>query len=361
MEKVEGRNQTLITEFILLGFGEGPELRPFLFFVFLIIYFVTLTGNLLIMALVVADHHLHTPMYFFLWNLAFLETSYTCTILPRLLVSLLTAMLPLSCSSTQVLQLVAFIDAAIVTLIPCVMTLASYVCIIATILRIPSSTGRKKAFSTCSSHLMVVTLYYGIVFAVYVVPIVNTPNESQKVFSVFCTVLTPMINPIIYCLRNKEVNEALRKAIRKLLALTFCDSKEICSSTQILQLVAITDAAIMTLVPCAMSLASYVCIIATILRIPSTTGKQKAFSTCSSHLMVVTLYYGIVFAVYVVPIVSTPEVSQKAFSVFCRVLTPMINPIIYCLRNKEVNESLRKAIRKLVAVRHRNRIGKHKF
>nr|XP_014435283.1 olfactory receptor 1G1-like [Pelodiscus sinensis] len=313
MEKVEGRNQTLITEFILLGFGEGPELQPLLFLVFLVIYFVTLTGNILIMALVVADRHLHTPMYFFLGNLAFLETSYTCTILPRLLASLLTGdraisvkgclvqlyffsilstienmiltamsydrylaichplryaalmngrvciqlvsaswigsllgcalvqiflfqltfcdskeidhffcdfapMLPLSCSSTQILQLVAFIDAAIVTLIPCVMTLASYVCIIATILRIPSSIGRKKAFSTCSSHLLVVTLYYGIVFAVYVVPIVNTPNESQKVFSVFCTVLTPMINPIIYCLRNKEVNESLKKAIRTLLA-----------------------------------------------------------------------------------------------------------------------------------------------
>nr|XP_006117921.1 olfactory receptor 2A14-like [Pelodiscus sinensis] len=152
--------------------------------------------------------------------------------------------------------------------------------------------------------------------------------------------------------------------------LTFCDSKEIdhffcefasmlplsCSSTRILQLVAFTDAAIVTLVPCVMTLASYVCIIATILKIPSTTGKQKAFSTCSSHLMVVTLYYVIIFAIYVVPIVSTPKVSQKVFSVFCTVLNPMINPIIYCLRNKEVNESLRKVLHKLVAVRHRNRI-----
>ncbi|XP_074838654.1 olfactory receptor 5M5-like [Carettochelys insculpta] len=313
MEKVEGRNHTQITEFILLGFGNDPELQPLLFCVFLMIYLVTLAGNLLIIALVAADQHLHIPMYYLLGNLACLETCYTSTILPRYLTSLVTGdrtvpvkgcivqlyffavtsatenlllaamsydrylaichplhyaalmngsvciklvagcwissllgcaivnnflyrltfcdskeidhffcefvpMMKLSCSDTQIVQLLGFIVAVIGALVPFLLTLVSYACIITAILRIPSAIGRKKAFSTCSSHLIVVTVYYMIVIAVYLVPIVNTGTEQQKIFSVFCTVLTPMINPVIYCLRNKEVKESLRKALHKLAA-----------------------------------------------------------------------------------------------------------------------------------------------
>ncbi|XP_074838651.1 olfactory receptor 6C74-like [Carettochelys insculpta] len=310
MEKTEGRNKTLIVEFILLGFGDVGELQPLLFLVFLVIYLVTVAGNILIIALVVTDPHLQNPMYFLLVNLAFLETCYSSTVLPRLLASfltgdrtisvqdcltqlfffgvlscmenlLLTAMsydrylaichplhyatlmngrvccqlvtgswvfsfvnctivnvflwqltfcdskvinhffcdfspvLKLSCDDTPTLQLVAFIGAVIGSLVPCLLTLASYICIITVILQIRSSTERKKAFSTCSSHLIVVTFYYGMVFTVYVVPTANTPNVLHKILSVFYTILSPMINPFIYCLRNREVNECLRKAILK--------------------------------------------------------------------------------------------------------------------------------------------------
>ncbi|XP_074838642.1 olfactory receptor 6F1-like [Carettochelys insculpta] len=308
MEKVAERNQTLITEFIIVGFGEVPELRPLLILMFLVIYIVTLAGNILIIALVVADRQLHTPMYFLLWNLACLETCFSSAIVPRLLSSLLTGdrtvsingctvqlyffgvlstienmilaamsydrylaichplhyaalmngkvcgqlvvaswisgflscaivnayvwqltfcdskeidhyfcafvpMLKLACTDTQTLQLLAFVVAAVVTLIPCLLTLTSYAYIIATVLKIPSTAGRKKAFSKCSSHLTAVAVYYVIVFAVSVVPIVNASKIPEKIFSVFCTVLNPMINPVIYCLRNKEFKECLRKAV----------------------------------------------------------------------------------------------------------------------------------------------------
>ncbi|XP_039357837.1 olfactory receptor 11L1-like isoform X2 [Mauremys reevesii] len=302
-------NRTIITEFILLGFRNLPELQILLFLVFLVIYIVTMSGNILIVALVVADQHLHTPMYFFLGNLSCLETCYTSTILPRLLASLLTGdrtisvsgcfaqfycfgslattecyllavmsydrylaickplryaalmngrlclqlsagswlsgfltcvitmwflsqltfcapneidhffcdfspMLKLSCSDTSMITLVSFILAFLDLPCPFLLTVTSYVCIIATILRIPSTTGRQKAFSTCSSHLIVVTLFYGTLMTVYLLPKTNTLKALNKVFSVFYTVLTPMLNPLIYSLRNKEVKEALRKVIR---------------------------------------------------------------------------------------------------------------------------------------------------
>uniref|UniRef100_A0A8C3INV4 Olfactory receptor n=1 Tax=Chrysemys picta bellii TaxID=8478 RepID=A0A8C3INV4_CHRPI len=308
----EEDNRTVITEFILLGFGNLPELQILLFLVFLVIYIVTMSGNILIIALVVADQHLHTPMYYFLGNLSCLETCYTLTILPRMLASLLTGdrtisvsgcflscfaylattecyllaamsydrylaickplryaalmngrlclqlsagswicgflicvitlcfmsqltfcspneidhffcdfspMLKLSCSDTSMITLVSFILASINTPCPFLLTVTSYVCIIATILRIPSSTGRQKAFSTCSSHLIVVTVFYGTLMTVYLLPKTNTLRALNKVFSGFYTVLTPMLNPIIYSLRNKEVKEALRKVISQYMLL----------------------------------------------------------------------------------------------------------------------------------------------
>ncbi|XP_044838058.1 olfactory receptor 11L1-like [Mauremys mutica] len=309
IEEAEEDNRTVISEFILLGFGNLPELQIVLFLVFLVIYIVTMSGNILIIALVVADQHLHTPMYYFLGNLSCLETCYTSTILPKLLASLLTGdrtisvsgcfaqfycfgslaatecyllaamsydrylaickplryaalmngrlclqlaagswisgflicvimmcfmsqltfcgpseidhffcdfspMLKLSCSDTSIITLVSFILAFLDSPCPFLLTVTSYVCIIATILRIPSTTWRQKAFSTCSSHLIVVTVFYGTLMTVYLLPKTNTLKALNKVFSVFYTVLTPMLNPLIYSLRNKEVKEALRKVIR---------------------------------------------------------------------------------------------------------------------------------------------------
>uniref|UniRef100_A0A452HZB1 G-protein coupled receptors family 1 profile domain-containing protein n=1 Tax=Gopherus agassizii TaxID=38772 RepID=A0A452HZB1_9SAUR len=266
-------NKTSIMEFVLLGFGKVPELQILLFPLFLVIYVVTMAGNILIIALVVADQHLHTPMYFFLGNLSCLETCYSSAILPKMLASLLTrdrtisfprciaqfyffaslaatecclltamsydrylaicnplryaalmngrlclqlaagswlsGLIKLACSDTNLILVLDFLLASLCTLFPFLLTLLSYVYIIVTILRIPSTGGRQKAFSTCSSHLIVVTTFYGTIIIVYMLPKSDTLRDLNKVFSVFYSVLTPLINPLIYSLKNKEVKEAL--------------------------------------------------------------------------------------------------------------------------------------------------------
>ncbi|NWW50689.1 O11A1 protein, partial [Pedionomus torquatus] len=305
MRRGELGNETAVVDFIILGFKSIPEVQFLLFLMFLVTYITTVSGNLLIMVLVVIDHYLHSPMFFFLGNLSFLETCYTSTILPRMLASLLTSkyvislngcflqyffftglagaeccllsamsydryvaickplhyttimnsrcclqlagvswvngflasaivtslmpqltfcgpneidhffcdfmpVVKLSCSDTHRIELATFILASLLTLPPFLLTLISYVCISYTVLRIPSSTGRQKAFSTCSSHLTVVTLFYGTLIVVYLVPKTNTLGDLHKVFSVCYTVLTPLVNPLIYSLRNNSVKKALR-------------------------------------------------------------------------------------------------------------------------------------------------------
>ncbi|XP_026579214.1 olfactory receptor 11L1-like [Pseudonaja textilis] len=308
MEDGEENNQTVIKEFILLGFGNIPEFQIILFLVFLIIYLVTMLGNFLIIVLIVVDYHLHTPMYLFLINLSCLETCYISTIFPRMLDSFLTGnqlmalnscftqlyffgglataecyllaamsydrylavckplhyvtimsmktclklagcswiigflvnsvptylikqlvfcgphvidhffcdftpLLQASCSNTMNIQLLIFILSAVFGLLPFLLTLISYGYIVKTILRIPSTIGRKKTFSTCSSHLTVVTLFYGTIVIVYVLPKTKTLRDLNKICSVFYTILTPLINPFVYSLRNKDIKQVLRKAI----------------------------------------------------------------------------------------------------------------------------------------------------
>ncbi|XP_053218453.1 olfactory receptor 1-like [Podarcis raffonei] len=305
MWKNEEGNQTAIKEFILLGYGDQPELQPLLLSLFLMIYILTLAGNFLIILLVVADQHLQTPMYYFLSNLSFLEICYSSVTLLKMLSNLITGertisvsgciaqlfffgffaaietyllaamsydrylaickplhyasimhgklcvklmagpcissllgngivaylmaqisfcgpnvidhyfcdlipMEKLSCSDTSLIDLFAFLLCALYTITPFLLTLMSYVCIIATILKIPSAIGRKKAFLTCSSHLTVVCIFYSTIIIVYMLPATLTLRDLNKVFSLFYTILTPLINPLIYSLRNKDVHKALR-------------------------------------------------------------------------------------------------------------------------------------------------------
>ncbi|XP_044840934.1 olfactory receptor 476-like [Mauremys mutica] len=133
-----------------------------------------------------------------------------------------TPIVKLACSDTHLLEVTAFVSSSIFTLPPFLLTLASYIHIIAAILllRIPSTTGRQKAFSTCSSHLSVVTIYYGSLIIVYMLPDSNRLRSLNKVFSGFYTILTPLVNPLIYSLRNNAVKEALWKALSKLVPVT---------------------------------------------------------------------------------------------------------------------------------------------
>ncbi|KAM7150035.1 olfactory receptor 5M5-like [Macrochelys suwanniensis] len=325
MEKAERRNETLIVEFILLGFGNAPELQPLLFLMFLVIYIVTMVGNILIIMLVVFDQNLYTPMYFFLGNLACLEICYTSTILPRLLASLLTGDGTISVKCCLVQTYFFAIIATTENLLLAAMSYDRYLAICNPLRYAALMNGRVcfqlVAGSWAYSFLVNGTLNY------FLFPLTFC---GFKVIDHFFCDFSPMI-------------------------------KLSCDDTQNIQLATFTVSTIGTVVPLLLTLTSYVYIITAILRIPSTTGRQKAFSTCSSHLIVVTILYMSVITVYVFPTSNTPKVLNKIFSLFYTVLTPMINPVIYSLRNKEVKESLRKIILKRVGFRNRHRSLKGNF
>ncbi|XP_074838694.1 olfactory receptor 6F1-like [Carettochelys insculpta] len=310
MEKGKGRNATLIVDFILLGFGSGPELQPLLFLLFLVIYVVSVAGNSLLVALVVVDHHLHTPMYFFLGNMSFLEICYISTILPRLLASLLTGERAISVKGCLVQIYFFGVLAAVESLLLAAMSYDRYLAICHPLRYAALMNGRVCCQLVAGSWI---SSFLG------------------------CTIINSFLWQLTFC-DSKEIDHI------------FCDFTPLiklsCDDTQTVQLLTFTIASIGALVPCLLTLTSYICIITTILRIPSTTGRQRAFSTCSSHLIVVSVFYGTVIAVYVFPTGNTPKILHKLFSLVYAVLTPMINPVIYSLRNKEVNESLRKTFLK---------------
>ncbi|XP_015665597.2 olfactory receptor 1-like [Protobothrops mucrosquamatus] len=306
MFKIKTGNQTIISEFILVGFGILPELQPLLSFFFLIIYIATITGNLLIIFLVIADHHLHSPMYFFLGNLSCLETCYSSIILPKMLANLFTGQQSISFTGCMV-QFYLF---------------GSCVCI-ETYLLAAMSYDRYLAICRPLHYISIMHVMVGVQIMI-----------GLWIGSFLANCLTiALLAQLSFCGPN-IINHY------------FCDliplEKLACSDTTIVQLVTFLLTVIFTITPFLLTLMSYIAIIATILKISSAAGRQKAFSTCSSHLMVVCLFYGMLIIVYILP--DTPSLRElnKVFSIFYTILTPLINPLIYSLRNQEVHKALRR-------------------
>ncbi|XP_074826265.1 olfactory receptor 6F1-like [Natator depressus] len=292
----EWGNQSIITEFIFLGFENIQDLKVLLFLVFLVIYIVTMTGNMLIIALVMADQHLHTPMYFFLGNLACLETCYTSTILPRLLASLLTGDRTISFMGcvTQMYFLGSLAAAECYLL--AAMSYDQYLAICKPLHYATFMTARfflQLTAGSCISAFLAISITVSFMSQLTFCG----PNEIDHFF---CE-LTPVV-------------------------------KLSCSDTIVVEFVAFLFASIFTLPSFLLTIISYVLIIATILRLSSISGKQKAFSTCSSHLVAVTIFYRTLMIVYVLPKNNTLRDLNKLFSVFYTVLTPMVNPLKYSLR-----------------------------
>nr|XP_006132736.1 olfactory receptor 11L1-like [Pelodiscus sinensis] len=311
MSPEEG-NQTTITEFILLGFGTLPELRVLLFLLFLLIYTATVAGNILIITLIVADRHLHTPMYFFLGNLSCLETCYTSTVLPSMLSGLLSEDTAISFSGclTQYYFFCSLVAAECLLL--SVMSYDRYVAIC-----------NPMHYTTRMGSRLHLQLAGGCWTGGFLCGIIITLSVSQLNFCgpnaidhFFCD-LVPLINLS-------------------------------CSDPQLMEMLIFIFSLIFSVAPFLLTVTSYICIIATILRIPSTRGRQKAFSTCSSHLIVVTIYYGTLLIIYMFPTTDLLKDLKKVLSVVYTVLTPLVNPLIYSLRNKEVKEALRKACKSFV-------------
>ena len=313
MEKWEEDNQTSPIEFLLLGMGNLPTLQTLLFLLSLIIYCITVIGNILIIVLVVTDQHLHTPMYFFLGNLSSLETCYSSTVLPRLLTSFLTRDKTISAHS-------------------CVAQFYFFGSFAGTECYLLAAMSYDRYLAICHPLLYTGFMTWKVCFQLVA--------ASWLVGMLMCAVVTVFLSQLKFC-GPKAIDHF------------FCDLTPLlelsCSDTSMVTLASFILSFLTIIFPFLFTLASYVCITAAILRIPSSVGKQKAFSTCSSHLTVVTLFYGTLFTVYVLPRTAALRQLNKVLSFFYTVLTPLVNPLIYSLRSREVREALKKAIRKVIA------------
>ncbi|XP_057571630.1 olfactory receptor 1468-like [Hippopotamus amphibius kiboko] len=305
-----GRNETVVSEFLLLGLPIQSEHQHLFSALFLAMYVTTILGNLVIMVLICLDPHLHTPMYLFLSNLSFSDLCFSSVTVPKLLQDMqshvpsipyagcltqmyfflffadledfllvamaydryvaicfplhyttimspklclflvvlpwvlttfhamlhtllmarlsfcadnviphffcdLSALLKLSCSDTRVNELVIFIIGGLVVVLPLLLLILSYARILSSILKVPSAKGICKAFSTCGSHLTVVALFYGTIIGLYLCPSANNSAVKETVMALMYTVVTPMLNPFIYSLRNRDMKGALGRVFCK--------------------------------------------------------------------------------------------------------------------------------------------------
>ncbi|XP_063158184.1 olfactory receptor 6B1-like [Candoia aspera] len=315
MARKESDNQTVVTEFLLLGFKTRPELQIVLFVVFSTIYMATVFGNILIAAVVLTNHNLHKPMYFFLGNLSVSEICYSSVILPRTLVSFVRDYHGISFSGCF-LQFYFF---------------GSFACFECYLL---STMSFDRYLAICKPLSYVTIMNHRLCVQLSLV--------SWMIGFLASAFTTFLASHLTFCGPNEMDH-------------FFCDYSPLlnlaCSNTHQAETLMSVLGSVCTMPALLTTLASYVCIMRTILRIPSITGRRKAFSTCSSHLIVVTIFYGTLIIVYILPKGRRLNNLNKVFSIFYTVLPPMINPFIYSLRNREFQEALRKGTRKLASLR----------
>uniref|UniRef100_A0A674I5C9 Olfactory receptor n=1 Tax=Terrapene triunguis TaxID=2587831 RepID=A0A674I5C9_9SAUR len=308
LEKIMQGNHTGVTEFILLGFTGSPQLQTILFVVFLVIYIVTLVGNLGMIALITVESRLHTPMYFFLLNLSFIDTVYSSVIAPRALVNFLAECKAVSFAGCVMQFFFLSLCANVEALLLAVMAYDRFIAICKPLL-----------YTIIMSRKVCVQL----VAASYFYACVNAVVHTGSLFS------------LSFCGPN-------------IIDHFFCDipplQKLSCSSTHMDSRVHFVFAAVTALSTVLIILISYIYIILNILRIRSTEGRRKAFSTCASHLTAVSILYGTLFFMYLRPTSGSSSDQDKVVSVFYTLVIPMLNPLIYSLRNKEVKHALRKVI-----------------
>ncbi|XP_053409504.1 olfactory receptor 2A12 [Nycticebus coucang] len=301
-------NQTRITEVILLGFQVDPALELFLFGFFLLFYSLTLMGNGIILGLICLDSRLHTPMYFFLSQLAIVDMSYASSTVPKMLGNLA-------------------MHKKIISFAPCILQTFLYL-----------------AFAVTECMILVVMSYDRYVAICY--PLQYSLIMSWRV----CTVLASACWVFSFLLALVHVTLILR--------LPFCGPQKInhffcqimsvfklaCADTRLNQVVLFAGSVFVLVGPLCLVLVSYSRILLAILSIRSGEGRRKAFSTCSSHLCVVGLFFGSAIVMYMAPKSSHSQEQRKILSLFYSLFNPMLNPLIYSLRNTEVKGSFRRIL-----------------
>ncbi|XP_036591040.1 olfactory receptor 1361-like [Trichosurus vulpecula] len=311
---MEGKNYSRVSEFILLGLSNQPEQEQIMFLVFLIMYLITGLGNLLIILAIKTDSRLHTPMYFFLTNLSLVDICSTSTTIPKMLVNYISgnkAILYISCLA-QVFFFSWFTGIDSILL---------------------ASMAYDRYMAICAP------LHYAMVM---------TPRVCVLLVAV-CW-LWPCAGALTHTVLMSQLSFCGHTEIPHF----FCDGSPLlklaCSDTFINDLMVNIVGSLTVNIPFIGILISYVQIFVTVLKIPSTVGKWKAFSTCGSHLTVVSLFYGTLIGVYFSPTSTHTAQQDTAAAVMYTVVTPMLNPFIYSLRNKDIKGALRMLL--FVTMRH---------
>ncbi|XP_069837893.1 olfactory receptor 5AR1-like [Dendropsophus ebraccatus] len=298
--------------FVLLGFYELPSFQLGLFLIFLILYIGTLTGNSITTALFCFDPHFHSPMYILLCNLSIIDLSFTTMVLPKLLDTFLNGNHVISYNG-------------------CITQVFFYVVLIVLEFFILAAMAYDRYVAICHP------LHYSYFMSLQVCFWMSLTSWSVGVLEGILYVI--LVSSCTFC-GSHEVDHL------------FCDLKPLmklsCSDTYTLETITLVLGTVIGFVPSVMTLVSYMYIILAILKISSKEGRQKTFSTCSSHLTVILLFYGTMFGMNMRPKSSYSMDQDKVFAVLYAGVIPMLNPLIYSLRNQEVKKALCRIMEKYI-------------
>ncbi|XP_074091967.1 olfactory receptor 8D1-like [Macrotis lagotis] len=302
-------NHSIVTEFIIMGLNDQPELQLPLFILFLGIYIVSMVGNLVLILLIKISPQLHTPMYYFLSNLSFIDLSYSSVITPKMLVNFVSKENIISYSGC----LTQFFFYCSLAVSECYMLTAM---------------AYDRYVAICSPLLYYNTMSQRVCFLLV-----------SGVYTMGCfsgLAQTAYLAKLLFCEDNVISNY-------------FCDIlpllKLSCSSTSINEFLMMFLVGFNSLVTTLPIFISYAFIFWNILSIHTAKGRSKAFSTCGSHLVGVIIFYGSIIFMYYKPVSSYNVIQEKVASVFYTMVIPMLNPLIYSLRNKDVKDSLKKVMK----------------
>ncbi|XP_027800363.1 olfactory receptor 5B3-like [Marmota flaviventris] len=299
-------NRTDVTEFILLGLSNDPGLQLPLFVTFLLIYTITLVGNLGMILLILLDSHLHTPMYFFLSNLSLVDFCYSSAVTPMVMAGLLLGDKVISYNACATQMFFFALCANVENFLLCSMAYDRYAAVCKPLHYTTTMTTRVCAY---------------LIIGCYVCGFLNASIYTGNTFS------------LTFC-KSSVVHHF------------FCDIPAVvavsCSDRHLHELVLIYVASFNILFALLLIFVSYIFIFITILKMHSAAGYRKAISTCASHLTAVSIFYGTVIFMYLQPSSSHSMDTDKVASVFYTMVIPMLNPMVYSLRNKEVKSAFSK-------------------
>ncbi|XP_069488918.1 olfactory receptor 1L8-like [Ambystoma mexicanum] len=303
-----GYNGTGVKEFILLGFSDKPDEQVIIFILFLLMYLTTVIGNLTIIMLAMTVHQLQTPMYFFLMILSFVDMCFSSVTVPRMLMNIVSVRKTVTIAGCFAQLFFIILFGGIECLLLGVMAYDRYVAICDPLhysMRMSRKLCLQMVGGSCLSACAHSTLHVAMASLL-------SFCGSNQIHHFFCD-MTPLL-------------------------------KLSCSDISLNELIIYFEAPLPVMTPFIIIVVSYILIATTIWKIPSTTGRHRAFSTCSSHLIVVTLFYGAIICTYFRPSSTHSLDSDRVVTTIYTVIAPMLNPFIYSLRNNEMKEAFKKVI-----------------